>query len=226
MTCKDLRGANLDWRKALMLDVERGVAGGGEALPWQTDTCIGNWHYERSLFDQHKYKTPVQVVQMLIDIVSKNGNLMLNIPLPGNGMPDDDELKILSAISDWIAPNGEGIFATRPFSLYGEGPSTTTTAPANRFGGTVDVRPYTAQDVRFTKKGDIVYAFVMGWPADGKAVLKTLAAGSEHFPKQVAKVELLGSGEVKFTRDASGLTVNMPDTKPNNFAYCVKITPA
>jgi len=225
MTGKDLKGPMVDWRKALLLDLERGVTGAIETVPWQTDTCIGNWHYERSLFDQHKYKTAVQVVHMLIDIVSKNGNLMLNIPLPGNGLPDADELKVLDGLAKWIEPNGEGIYGTRPWALYGEGPSVTTTAPANRFGGSVDVRAYTPEDVRFTKKGDVVYAFVMGWPANGKTTLKSIAAGSENFPKEVAKVELLGSGELKFTRDASGLTVNMPAQKPNDFAYALKITP-
>jgi len=91
-----------------VLDRERGVQEGVEALPWQTDTCIGNWHYQRSLFDQHKYKTAKQVAQMLVDIVSKNGNLMLNIPLPGNGMPDDDELKFLAEFTPGWKSNSEG----------------------------------------------------------------------------------------------------------------------
>jgi alpha-L-fucosidase len=209
-----------------MYDLERGVTNGTETIPWQTDTCIGNWHYQRSLFDQHKYKTAKQVVQMLVDIVSKNGNLMLNIPLPGRGVPDDDEMKVLSSLADWIGPNGEGIYGTRPFSVYGEGPSVTNVAPANRFGGAVDVRAYTPEDVRFTRKGDTVYAFVMGWPEGGKATIKTLAKGAAVFPKDVAKVELLGVGQVAFTQDASGLTINLPDQKPNNFAYGFKIDPA
>jgi alpha-L-fucosidase len=226
MTGKDLNKANAPWRKALMLDLERGVSNGAETVPWQTDTCIGNWHYQRSLFEQHKYKTAKQVVQMLVDIVSKNGNLMLNIPLPGRGMPDDDEMKILSALADWIGPNGDGIYGTRPFSVYGEGPSVTKAAPANRFGGAVDVRAYTPEDVRFTKKGDTVYAFLMGWPTGGKAVIKTLTKGADAFPRDVARVELLGVGPVAFTQDASGLTINLPEQKPNDFAYGFKIDPA
>ena len=217
------KGLNADQRKAILLDLERAVTGAADPIPWQTDTCIGDWHYRRSLFDQHRYKTPTQVIQMLIDIVSKNGNLMLNIPLPGNGMPDDDEMKLLAALADWIAPNGEGIYETRPWAVYGEGPA--TIAPVRRGMGS-DVRAYTADDVRFTRKGGTVYAFLMGWPDSGKATLKSLAANSENFPRQVAKVELMGGGEVKFTRDATGLTINMPDHKPNDFAYCLKITPA
>jgi alpha-L-fucosidase len=217
---------NAEQRRALVWDVERGVASGGETLPWQTDTCIGSWHYERRVFEQHRYKTAGQVVQMLIDIVSKNGNLMLNIPLRGDGTPDEDEVKIVESIGEWMGPNGEGIYGTRPWKVYGEGPSTVASNQARgQFGGSRDVRPYTAEDFRFTVKGDIVYAFMMGWPESGKATIKSLAQGSENFPKEVARVELLGSGPLTFSRETSGLVVNLPEKKPNDYAYALRITP-
>lgn len=219
MTGKNL---NPQQRKAVLLDLERAVTGAADPLPWQTDTCIGEWHYKRSIFDNHRYKTATQVVQMLVDIVSKNGNLMLSIPLPGSGMPDDDELKVLAGLTEWIGPNGEGIYGTRPWSVYGEGPS--VTGPQRRGMGS-DVRSYTVEDFRFTKKGDVVYAFLMRWPENGKATIKSLAKGSEHFPKEIAKIELLGGGVLKFTRDAEGLAVNLPGQKPNDYAYGLKITP-
>jgi alpha-L-fucosidase len=220
------KGLNPQQRKAILLDVERGVTNGGEVLPWQTDTCIGNWHYQRSLFEQHKYKTALQVVQMFVDIVSKNGNLMLNIPVRGNGTIDDDEVKVLQGLTSWIGPNGEGIYGTRPFKVYGEGPSTVTQA-RGQFGGARDVRPYTSEDVRFTSKGDTVYAFLMAWPEGGKATIKTLAQGSENFPRDIGRVELLGlQGPLTFTRGASGLVVNLPEQKPGDYAYALKITPA
>ncbi len=218
------KGLNAQQRKALTLDVERGVQGGADPIPWQTDTCIGSWHYEKALFDNHKYKTAKQVVQMLVDIVSKNGTLMLNIPLKGDGTFDSDEAKVLEALTSWIGPNGEGIYATRPWSIYGEGPSTATQA-RGQFGGARDVGTYTAQDFRFTTKGETLFAFAMGWSADGKAVVTSLKKGAAAFPKDVAKVELLGVGEVKFTHDENGLTVNLPDNKPNDYAYGLKITP-
>jgi alpha-L-fucosidase len=224
MTGKQL---NAQQRKAILLDLERGVSSGGETLPWQTDTCIGEWHYRRSIFEQHRYKTSLQVVQMLIDIVSKNGNLMLSVPVRGDGTIDEDEVACVEGIGKWMGPNGEGIYATRPWKVYGEGPSTATGAQTRgQFGGSRDVRNYTAEDFRFTCKGDIVYAFMMGWPEGGKATIKSMAEGSEHFPRKVAKVELLGSGEVKFTRDASGLAINLPQQKPGDYAYTLKITPA
>ncbi len=220
------KGLNAEQRKAILLDVERGVTNGGETLPWQTDTCIGEWHYKRSIFEQHRYKTSLQVVQMLIDIVSKNGNLMLSVPVRGDGTIDEDEVACVEGIGKWMGPNGEGIYATRPWKVYGEGPSTIASNQVRgQFGGARDVRNYTAEDFRFTSKGDILYAFMMGWPESGKATIKSLAQGSENFPKEVGKVELLGAGALTFTREASGLVVNLPAGKPNDYAYTLKITP-
>jgi alpha-L-fucosidase len=221
------KGLNAQQRRALVLDVERGVTNGGETIPWQTDTCIGDWHYQRRLFEEHRYKTARQVVQMLVDIVSKNGNLMLSVPVRGNGTIDEDEVKILEDLARWIGPNGEGIYGTRPWVVYGEGPSTD---PANqargRFGGAQDVRAYAAGDVRYTVKGETLYAFLMAWPEDGRITLKSLATGSQHFPREVAKVELLGSDQdPKFTRGGEGLMVSLPERKPNEYACGLKITP-
>ncbi len=224
MTGKKLKAEH---RQALVWDVERGVTEGGESLPWQTDTCIGSWHYERRLFEEHRYKTAGQVVRMLIDIVSKNGNLMLSVPLRGSGALDEDEVKIVEGIGERMAPNGEGIYATRPWKVYGEGPSVDNPAPKGRFGGAQDVRPYTAEDIRFTAKGDTLYAFVMAWPEDGKAKIKSLAQGSQHFPREIARVEMLGAGgPLKFTRNPTGLVVDLPEEKPNEHAYALKIMPS
>jgi alpha-L-fucosidase len=220
MTGKDLNGANAAWRKALLYDLENGVSGGAESIPWQTDTCIGSWHYKRSRFEQHQYKNALQVIHMLIDIVSKNGNLMLSIPVRGEGTIDDDEVKVLEGLASWIAPNGEGIYATRPWKVYGEGPAMNVKPARGQFV------KYTAQDVRFTAKGDALYAFVLGWPAGGKAVIKTLVKGAATFPRDVGKVELLGAHAVTFTHDAAGLTINLPEKKPNDYACGFKITPA
>ena len=219
------KGLNADQRRALVLDRERGVQEGIEALPWQTDTCIGNWHYQRSLFDEHKYKTSMQVTQMLADIVSKNGNLQLSIPLPGNGVPDADELKFLAELTAWMDVNSEGIHATRPWKVYGEGPSTTATAPRSRFGGASDFRTYTSEDVRFTTKGDSLYAFIMAWPESRSAVIKSLATNSPHIDgRKVAKISLLGyGGKIEWTQDAQGLNVNLPPTPPSASAVTLKI---
>ena len=216
---------NAQQRRALVLDVERGVTNGGEILPWQTDTCIGSWHYERSLFDRHQYKTARQVSQMLVDIVSKNGNLQLNIPLPGSGLPDADELKFLAEFTAWMDVNSEGIHGTRPWKVYGEGPSVTGKAPRGQFGGAVDVRAYTSEDVRFTMKGDTLYAFVMVWPQSRSIVLNSLAAHSPQIgERKVADVSLLGyGGKIEWNQDEKGLAVKLPDQPPCASAVALKI---
>jgi len=107
---------------AAALDIERGRSNEILPIPWQTDTCIGDWHYSRRIFEQHTYKSAKTVIHMLADIVSKNGNLCLSIPLKGDGTIDSDERQILTDLADWMRINGEAIFGTRPFKVYGEGP--------------------------------------------------------------------------------------------------------
>ena len=208
---------------AMVLDIERGKA--DQILPhaWQTDTCIGDWHYKRATFENHKYKTATQVIQMLADIVSKNGNLLLNIPLRGDGSIDEDEHKFLGDIAAWMGPNGEAIFGTRPFTVFGEG--ATETSGTRNFNEN-RARPYTAEDIRFTSKGSTLYAIAMDWPVDGKLRIKSLPAGSSHYPREVGRVEMLGvSGPLPFTRDAQGLVVDCPSRKPNDNSYVLKIQP-
>jgi alpha-L-fucosidase len=220
------KGLNAEQRRALVLDVERGVTNGGETQPWQTDTCIGSWHYQKSVFEQHKYKTAKQVAQMLVDIVSKNGNLQLSIPLPGNGMPDADEMKFLADMTAWMDVNSEGIYSTRPWKLYGEGPSTVAANQTRgQFGGARDVRGYTSEDMRFTTKGDSLYAFVMVWPESRSAVIKSLATHSPLIDgRQVAAVSLLGyGGKLEWTQDEQGLHVKLPATPPSASAVTLKI---
>jgi alpha-L-fucosidase len=212
LTAKDIKPEHVG---AFTLDIERGKTNGILAQPWQTDTCIGNWHYQASLFENHQYKTPVSVIHSLIDIVSKNGNLMLNIPVKGDGTIDADERAFLEAIATWIPKHGEAIYGTRPFSVFGEGPPDIVTGRFNE----KSQRPYTSEDIRFTQKGETVYAFALGWPANGKMTIKTLAKGGAALPKPVQRVELIGAGPLTFAQDASGLTLNLPDKAPNPYAY-------
>jgi alpha-L-fucosidase len=211
-------------RAGLVEDIERGVATEIRPALWQTDTCIGSWHYERRLFEQHRYKTVAQVVQMLVDIVSKNGNLMLSVPVRGDGTIDEDEVTFLEGMAKWMSVNGEGIFATRPWKVYGEGPSVTGKVAAGQFGGARDVRSYTVEDVRFTTKGDALYAFLMGAPS-GTSVIKSLATNSAQLAgRKVTDVSLLGyDGKLPWTQDEQGLTVKMPDKAPSEHAVALRI---
>ena len=205
-----------------VLDWERGVAAGIPANPWQTDTCIGDWHYNKEAVA--RYKTPKRVIDMLADIVSRNGNLILNFPLPNSGMLDDQELKILDEITRWMAVNSEGIYGTRPWKTFGDGP--VASAPPSGRGARFNEagrRDFTADEVRFTTKGSTLYAFVMGWP-EKQAVIKPLATTSSGAQVKVKNVDLLGfKGMVKWTQDEKGLTVQMPEQKPCDHAITLRI---
>jgi len=206
----------------LVRDFEMSQAGAIEPNPWQTDACIGGWHYSRSLYENHRYRTPESVVHTLANVVSKNGNLLLNIPLPGHGRPDDDEFAFLDKFGGWMALNSEAIYSTRPWKTAGEGPTqsaaSTPYAPTPRF---------VAGDIRFTTKGDALYAIALGWPADGKLTIKSLASGSPHYPGEIAKIGLLGSeANLVWSRNADGVTVTLPEKPPCDYAYVFKINPA
>ncbi len=209
-------------RGAAALDIERGRSNEILPLPWQTDTCIGDWHYNRHVYEQHRYKTAKTVIHMLADIVSKNGNLCLNIPLKGDGTIDSDERQILGELGDWMKVHGEAIFATRPFLVYGEGaPEALKAGGFNEGNGGA----YTAEDMRFTVKDGRLYTLALGWPADGKLRIKTLARGAKYLPGEVSKVELLGASEpLKCERTADALVVTLPAQKPNDIAYGLRIT--
>jgi alpha-L-fucosidase len=213
LTAKDIKPDQIG---AFTLDIERGRANAILPQPWQTDTCIGNWHYDIALFQNHGYKTPTSVIHSLIDIVSKNGNLMLDIPVKGDGTIDSDERAFLEAIATWIPRHGEAIFGTRPFAVYGEGPP--DVAGNSNFNERTQ-RAYTAEDIRFTRKGEAVYAFAFVWPANGKLTIKTLAKDAAALPKPVQRVELIGGGAVPFVQDANGLALNLPEKAPNPHAY-------
>ncbi len=210
-----------DHTGAVTLDIERGRAKGILADPWQTDTCIGDWHYKRSIFEQHQYKTAATVIHMLIDIVSKNGNLLLSIPVRGDGTLDEDEHAFLKELATWMPAHGEAIFGTRPFTIFGEGPP----EPIDNSNFHETMRPYTAEDIRFTTRGDVLYAFVLAKPPAGQLLIKTLAIGSEHAPRPVRRVELLGApGALRFEQTTRGLAVTLPESALNPYASCVRIT--
>jgi alpha-L-fucosidase len=216
-------------RTALVEDIERGVATGILPEPWQTDTCIGAWHYDRSFFEQHKYKTVGQVVRMLVDIVSKNGNLLLNVPVRGDGTIDEDEVAFLQGLAQWMEINSEAIFATRPWKVYGEGPSVTEKAEGGTFGGARDVRskPYTAEDMRFTVKGNTLYAIFLSWPENRAVTIRSLARSDGQpalINRAIASISLLGAQEkLTWTQDAAGVHVTLPAVQPGAEAFSLRI---
>lgn len=207
-------------RKAMVWDIERGQSNTIEPLPWQTDTCIGGWHYDRGLYDRKRYKSAKTVIHTLVDVVSKNGNLLLNIPVRGDGSIDELERQVVEDISRWMNANNESIYGTRPWKIFGEGPAQESAAALTAQGFNEGKgKPFTSDDIRFTSKGKTLYATVMGWPENGKVVIKSLSAGNTHYPEQINRVELLSAKQtLKFDRTNEGLVVYFPE-KPADEAY-------
>jgi alpha-L-fucosidase len=191
------------------LDRERSVEDAIWPVSWETDTCIGDWHYKAG----QVYKTPKKVIDLLVDIVSKNGNLLLNFPLPGSGELDPEEMKVLEGITAWMNVNGEGIFYTRPWKINGEGPSMNVHPSQVQFNE--DRQPdLTAEDIRFTAKGDTLYVFVQGWP-QGAVTVKALGTESPQRPGKVAYVEMLGRQQgLQFSQGRDGLKVVLAGDRP------------
>jgi alpha-L-fucosidase len=200
-----------------VLDIERGQLGDLRALPWQTDTSVSNksWGYIKD----DTFKSPGFIVHQLIDIVSKNGNLLLNVgPRPDGTIPEEVQ-QVLLEVGAWLNTNGEAIYGTRPWKIYGEGPTKVT---AGTFHDT-DTAKYTTEDFRFTTKGDVLYVIGLVWPRNGEAVIHSVApaAGSE----PVYSITLLGGeAKVEFDQRADGLRVRLPGNPPAKSAYVLRLT--
>lgn len=211
----DFKDYSLNW-KAGVRDFERGQQ--DRILPdhWQTDTSISNasWGY----IEHDTFKSPEFLVHQLVDIVSKNGNLLLNFGPRADGTIPDEVQNTLREMGAWLKVNGEAIYATTPWKTYGEGP---TKIVAGAFHDT-DTKPYTAEDFRFTAKGSTVFAVGMACPTDGKGTIHSL--GSASLP--IRNVELLGSSEkVTFNQTADTLEVTLPSGATCKYAYTLKLTP-
>jgi alpha-L-fucosidase len=208
----------------MALDIERGRSNVIESLPWQTDTCIGDWHYNRDVFDHHAYKSARTVVHTLIDVVSKNGNLLLNVPLRGDGTPDDDAIAVVEGIADWMQINQEAIHGTRPWKVMGEGPQMAGTEKTG--GGNFNEdkqKTFTAEDVRFTTKGGALYAIIMDAPTTAVAI-KSLGTAAKLLDGSVESITLLGSHEkLTWSQTAEALKIDAPKAVPNAIAVVFKI---
>ncbi len=224
-----------DQQKGYMLwDVERGIPDRPQEQYWQTCTCIGDWHYSLDRYNAGNYKSGATVIRMLVDVVSKNGNLLLSIPVKGNGTIDSKERQVLADIKAWLDINGESIYGTRPWKTFGEGPLAETVNPMTAQGFN-EGQAYSAQDVRYvvgSVSGGLpagetapVYATIMDWPAAGEFNFKAFSIIEPSYSGDVEKVELLGyDGTIDFEQDFQGLGVIIPSTKPNAIAPVFKIT--
>jgi alpha-L-fucosidase len=204
-----------DYRDGMcVLDMERGVLEGIREEPWQNDTSIGPWYYKEGA----AYKSVDSIVDGFVDIVSKGGNLLLNVPLRADGSLDAEAEEILRRLGQWLRSNGDAIYGTRPWKLYGEGP---TQAPAGNFQERTE--PFTERDFRFTTKGTSLYAICLGWPGDGTTVVIRSITKAEMVPG-VRRVRLLGhDGELQWSLESGGLEVRLPNQRPGDYAYSLQI---
>jgi alpha-L-fucosidase len=201
---------NPDVRRVGVLDVEKSQLPGIDTDPWESGTCIGNWFYDV----QQEYKKPGHIIEMLVDVISKNGTMLLSILQKPDGTIDEWERWTLEEIASWYAVAGEGVYGTRPWRVNGEGES------AVEIDGFKEAEvAWRASDYRFTVKGDNVYAFMMRAPEDHVAVLRSF--GSED---KIGSVWLLGYGAVPFTRSFGKLAVRLPEKLPTAYTNCLKIT--
>ena len=216
----------IDWNKEVVVntkfgygdniqvfDIERGKSETARPFPWQTDTSVGkkSWGY----IEGEENKSPNQIIDDLVDIVSKNGNLLLNIGPRSDGTITEGQQEVLLQIGSWLAVNGEAIYSTRPWKIAGEGNQQGT---AGAFTDNEETQ-YTAQDIRFTTKGDVLYAISLEWPEKDVTIQ---SIGNE---LKVASVELLGSTEKpQWKQTNAGLQVKFPNEKPTYYAHTLKIT--
>ncbi len=211
--CKAL-GSGEFYPEACVQDVERGVMSGINPLPWQTDTSNGDWFFT----DGDTYKTAPDVIRMLADIVSKNGNLLLNVALYPEGNLPPESQTLLSELAHWMGTNAEAIHGTRPWAVYGEGPTETTA------GAFKESAAYTAQDIRFTTKGDALYAITLGEPR-GRVTIAALGRNAGHERRAVQSVRLLGVAEpLQFQQTDAALLIDLPARMPTRHAGAFRIS--
>jgi len=190
--------------------------------PWMTDETIskGSWCYTDNL----EIKTSADVLHVLIDIVSKNGVLLLNVSPKADGTIPEIQKQVLLDMGSWLDAYGEAIYGTRPWYTFGEGP---TKEPEGHFKHHQEFLKikYSWEDVRYTIKGDLIYATLLGWPGAGEEILLT-AFAENSLPEslEVVSLSLLGnSDQILWEQTEKGLTLTMPQETPDEMALVFKI---
>ena len=195
-------------------DLERGIMSGIDPSPWQTDTSIGDWFYNKNW----KFRPIQWVVDTLVDNVSKNGNLLLNVVQRPDGSLDPEVEQMLEQMAVWTQVHGEAIYGSRPWQVYGEG------SVRARGGSFHEDYTYSAKDIRFTTKGATLYAIALGWPDDRRLTIRSLAKPAGASINRVSDIRLLGyKGKLTWTQTPDGLVVNLPEKPVSTLTTGLKI---
>jgi len=194
------------------LDIERGKLDTLRLLPWQTDTSISihSWGY----VENDEYRSAASLIHQLMDTVSKNGNLLLNVGPKADGTIPEQARSVLLEMGKWLSVNGEAVYQSRPFAVFGEGP---TKAPRNSMEKNSDIQTYTAEDIRFTtsRDGKVLYATALGWPKAHPMIVHTLFSDNPYLGHPVCSVRLLGSSDnIRFSQHPDGLYLSLPADQP------------
>lgn len=198
---------NKEQRKALVWDVEKGAPNYIVDEPWESGSCIGGWHYSTDIYEKSRYKSASTVIKLLADIVSKNGTLLLSVPMRADGTIDEKEEAVLNDIALWMDVNKEAIFGTRPWTVFGEGPVAAANVKMNKEGFNEGAyAKMGADEIRFTRKGKYLYAIVLGVPETKEIAIKSVSGKGV----KVRSVELLGHGKVAFRQTSEGLKLTLP----------------
>lgn len=239
---KPIRKTHGDFREGIgVMDLERGTFLKAQEKPWQNDTSIGPWFWDGR--SREEYRPINEIIDMFVDLVSKNGVLLLNIPLQPDGTLDEPSRAIIAKLSAWNTINGEAIFNTRPWLTYGEGPSiqqaeraahaheSDTKVVEGVVFETKDIHirdskldPLGPKDIRFTssKDGKTIYAFIMDWPQEQDLLISSINRSS-NVVGELESVTLLGHGPVQWSCNTKGLSIKLPATAPSDYASAFKI---
>lgn len=202
-------------KAAFTYNLERGMFADTQEHPWMWATDLaGNWFYRKGA--KTRMSIPV-LIGNAVDAISKNGVVMMNVGLKGDGTLPEPQAIMLRAFRDWIAINGDGIYGTRPWKVFGEGPLEIVTKRTGE-----NLNEYSSKDIRFTTKDGNLYAFVLAAPTEGVLIEALKSKGI--LDKAIKGISLLGSNEqISWKQTNEGLTINQPKQLPSQPAVCFKI---
>jgi len=200
-----------------LFDIERGKLDALRLEPWQTDTSVSihSWGYAQD----DEYRTPKSLVQDLVDVVAKNGNLLLNVGPKADGTIPNDVKNVLLGMGAWLKVNGEAIYGSRPWQYFGEGPTTNATGDKSENPN----KSWSPRDFRFTIKNGVLYAIGMERPSDGVATIETLYSGTPYLDRSIAGIELVGGGDLDWQQIATGLKIKLPADVGTAMPYALRI---